>query len=120
VDISTRVAIALGVIAILGLLAARHDRQQVPARPSVEPDREPPAGRDAGPRDDFDVLIQTLDAGACDWISAPVPLGDRLAVTIGNGTTHRYTFSPSDDRLTELRRAVVRNHVLAPQGTRVE
>lgn len=117
---STRVAIALGVIAILGVLIARNDRQQMRARPAVGPGREPPPRRDAGPRDDFDDLIQTLDAGTCDWISAPVPLGDRLAVTIGNGTTHRYTFSPSDDRLTELRRAVVRNHVLAPQGTRVE
>lgn len=118
-DTNTRVAIALGVIAIIGLLVARIERRQQLVRPAAQPAREPPPRRLPDPRDDFDVLIQALDAGACDWISAPVPLGDRLAVTTGNGTTHRYTFSPSDDRLTELRRAVARNHVLAPQGTRV-
>jgi hypothetical protein len=41
-------------------------------------------------------------------------------VTIGNGVTHSYMFSPSDDRLTKLRQAVDRNHVLAPQGHRAD
>jgi hypothetical protein len=115
---STRVAIALGVMAILGLLVARLDGRQERVRPKAQLAPEPSERRETGPRDDFDVLIQALDAGACDWISAPVPLGNRLAVTTGNGTTHRYTFSPTDDRLTQLRQAVARNHVLAPQGTR--
>ena len=102
-------AIALGAIAVLGLLVARADRR----RPEqVEPQlREPDA---AETRDDFDVLIQALETGTCEWISAPIRLGNRLAVTIGNGATHSYSFSPTDDRLIRLRQAVDRNHVLAP------
>jgi hypothetical protein len=71
-------------------------------------------------RDEFDVLIQVLETGTCEWISAPIRLGNRLAVTIGNGVTHSYMFSHSDDRLTKLRQAVDLNHVLAPQGHRAD
>lgn len=114
---TTRVAIALGAIAVLGLLVARSDRRQPePADPQAR--ETPPDAPDT--RDDFDVLIQALEAGNCEWISAPIRLGNRLAVTIGNGATHSYTFSPSDDRLTKLRQAVDRNHVLAPHGPRAE
>jgi len=114
---STRVGIALGAIAVLGLLVARADRQ----RPeSLEPQTggAPPDTTDT--RDEFDVLIQVLETGTCEWISAPIRLGNRLAVTIGNGVTHSYMFSHSDDRLTKLRQAVDLNHVLAPQGHRAD
>ncbi len=108
---STRVAIALGAIAVLGLLIARADRRKPEQADQPRP-REMPATAET--RDEFDVLIQALETGTCEWISAPIRLGNRLAVTIGNGATHSYTFSPTDARLTELRQAVDRNHVLAP------
>jgi hypothetical protein len=113
---STRVAIALGAIAVLGLVIARADRRK-PEQAEPQP-REAPTNAET--RDEFDVLIQALETGTCEWISAPIRLGNRLAVTIGNGVTHSYMFSPSDDRLTKLRQAVDRNHVLAPQGHRAD
>ncbi len=113
---STRVAIALGAIAVLGLLIARADRRK--PEPADPQPRETPTTAET--RDEFDVLIQALETGTCEWISAPIRLGNRLAVTIGNGATHSYTFSPTDARLTELRQAVDRNHVLAPHGSRVD
>jgi hypothetical protein len=124
VDMSTRVAIALGAIAVLGVLIARIDRRQerpaaVPPRiDPEEPRRLPAPAAETG--DDFDVLIEALEAGSCEWISTPVRRGNRLAVTTGNGATHSYTFSPTADRLTRLRQAVDRNHVLTPHGTRAE
>jgi len=126
---STRVAIAVGAITVLGLLIFRVGRRRdaVPGAlaPRAEPDRATaapaaPAAAPTGPADDFEILIQTLDAGNCEWISSPVRLGNRLAITIGNGATHSYTFSPTDDRLVRLRQAVDRNHVLAPHGSGVK
>ena len=114
---TTRVAIALGAIALLGLLVVRVDRRKPRPRPAPSTRTSTSPRVDPLPRDDFDLLIAALEAGTCEWISSPVRQGNRLAVTIGNGSTHSYTFRPTDDRLMQLRQVVDRNHVLMPQGT---